>query len=113
MQIRSADSSHKPTATILAQTTVYDSALTSAYAWTTIGLDPVSNLDPDLGYCIVVQYVSGKGDAIAVEREKNGSPMPADCDYMDYDEKIGAWKAPDDTKDLRFRVRGTVTTGGS
>lgn len=113
VQIRTADSSHRPTATVLGQATVYESTLTESPAWTKINLGPVTDLDPDLGYCIVVRYVSGKGDAVEVQYERNGSPMPANCDYVDYDKKKGVWKDPDSRKDLRFTVHGTVTTGGS
>jgi len=113
VQIRTADSSHRPTATVLGQATVYESTLTDSLAWTRINLGPVTGLDPDLGHCIVVRYVSGKGDAVRVQYERNGKPMPANCDYLDYDRKKHVWKAPDDRKDLRFAVYGTVSTGGS
>ena len=113
IQIRTANADHTPTSTVLGQATVYESALASGFSWVDVNLGPIADLDPDTGYCIVVLPVSGLGDTIAVEREVDGSPMPSDCDYIDYDKVESSWKSPDAAKDLRFYVYGTVTTGGS
>lgn len=113
IQIRTADVDHKPTDTVLGQATVYESTLGADFAWVDVNLGPIADLDPDTGYCIVVLPSSGSNEVISVQREKDGTPMPSNCAYVEYDRKNSVWKAPDTTRDLRFYVYGTVTTGGS
>jgi len=113
VQIRTADGSLKPTTTVLAETTVNESSLSSGYAWVEVDIGPLEDLTPGTGYCLVLKYGSGTRYVGKVEYEKDASDMPADTHWMTTDNSGSSWSNPTNSRDMRFHVLGTVTTGGS
>ena len=112
VQIRTADGSLKPTTTVLAETLVNESSLGSGFAWVTVNIE-AEDLAPNTGYCLVLKYVSGSSYVGKIEYEKDASDMPADTHWMTTDNSGSWWTNPTSSRDMRFYVHGTVTTGGS
>ena len=112
VQIRPANSSWKPTSTVLAETTVNESSWGSSYAWRTVDIGPITDLDPDKGYCLVLKYVSGSREVAKIQYEAYGKPMTAYTNWMTTSNRGSSWTNPEDRKDMRFRITGTVTTRG-
>jgi len=112
VQIRTADGNQKPSTTVLAEATVNESSLASAYEWITVSLAPVADLDTAAGYCVVVKQVSGGGEVAKIEYEKDGSPMTPNSHWMKTTDGGASWSNPENKKDMRFFVHGTYTTQG-
>ena len=113
VQIRTADGNLKPTTTVLAETLLNESALGSGFEWVTVDIGPLADLTPGTGYCLVLKYASGANYVGKVEYEKYASDMPADTHWMTTDNSGSWWTNPTSSRDMRFYVHGTVTTGGS
>lgn len=112
VQIRTANSSWKPTSTVLAETTVKESSWGTSYAWRTVDIGPISNLDPNKGYCLVLKYVSGSGEVARIRYETGGRPMTAYTNWMTTSNRGSSWSNPEDRRDMWFKIIGTVTTRG-
>ncbi len=112
VQIRTADANQKPTSTVLAEATVNESTLAPAFEWITVSLGPVADLDPSVGYCIVVKHVSGGGESATIEYEKNASPMTPDSHWMRTTDAGTSWSDLDNKEDMRFFIHGAYTTQG-
>lgn len=112
VEIRTADGSLKPTATVLGQASFLESSLPgdSSYIWIEVPIGGVQGLDPTVGLCLVVKHVSGSGNSCIIEYEQNGSPMTPNCHWMTTSNSGSSWSTPNDTRDMRFYVYGTVTT---
>ena len=108
VDIQTSDTNQKPTGVVLQQVVVARSALPDAYDWHAASFSSVGDLDPASGFCLVL---SATGKTADVQYETNGSPMTANTHYL-YASNEGNWDDPDNTRDLRFRVYGTVTTEG-
>ena len=113
VQIRTADASHRPTSTVLAETLVNEASLGSSFTWVTANLGPLVELDPSSGYCVVVRHMSGRSDVARIEYERNGNPMTANTHWMTTNNGGESWSTPNDSRDMRFFVYGTVTQRGS
>jgi len=112
IETRGADSNGKPTSSILTQTTINESDLSSSYQWVRVNLSPVGELNPLDGYCVVVKYCSGSSYVALLEYEYRGNPMPPNTHFM-YSYNDGrSWSKPESGKDMRFKIYGTMTTLG-
>jgi hypothetical protein len=112
VQIRSADSNLKPGSSILAQATVNESSLSGGFQWVTVNFTPVGELSKDDGFCLVVKHSSGSSTVAKVEYERNGNPMTSNSHWMTTNNSGNSWSNPENSKDMRFTIYGTVTTYG-
>ncbi|MCD6364998.1 MAG: hypothetical protein J7M14_03900, partial [Planctomycetes bacterium] len=108
-----ADDSLKPTSTVLASAVVSESSLAGGYQWVTVNMTGLDDLDPTLGYCVVISDLSGESGLARVEYERRDHPMPDDTHLMTSSNRGGSWTNPEGMKDMRFSIEGTVTTQGS
>jgi prepilin-type N-terminal cleavage/methylation domain-containing protein len=113
VQIRSADAAGKPTAVVLATTTLYESSLPSTFGWVTVPIGPVADLAPGQGVCIVLRSVSGSGTIARWQFETSTGGLTADTHFITSTDSGATWSTPGDTKDLRFAVFGTVSVSSN
>jgi Tfp pilus assembly protein PilV len=108
--IRTADATGRPTSTVLAFTSIAESALPASAAWTEVALGPVTGLASTQGVCLTVRYGSGSGTVCSVTYAQGSSAQPFNSHMITSSDGGSTWSAPTDAKDLRFVVLGTYTT---
>ena len=90
---------------------VSESALPSPYDWFGVDFALVSGLDPSVGYCLVLKGVTSDVDS-SHEFERDGSPMTPNTHRTESRNGGATWWNPNETRDMRFYIYGTVTTEG-
>lgn len=109
VKVTTTDADGKPTGTVLDQTTLNESSLSTDYNWIDIPFNSLDSLDPNQGYAVVIEYVSGKGSIAHFQGEVNGSTMTSDTHYLKSTGSKKGWSEPDNKKDMRFHLFGEVT----
>lgn len=107
VRIDSATAFQEPDAIIEGQF-VQESLLAGTGAWTEVAFSAVEGLDPAKGLCLVIS-ANSNGVAGCITYEEGGSPMTSNTSYMSTMTGGTSWTAPEETKDLRFKVYGTIS----
>ena len=115
VQVRTADASMMPTATILQELTEFESSLNNNYTWFEFTFDSLDGLDPNVGYCITVEKLSGNGNVAVMEYEKEIPDTPNTQLLEDNGSGWHNYQAVDGSQkptnsECRFRLYGTTTT---
>jgi len=107
VQLRTADGSSKPTDTVLAQTILPESKLSSIYLWQEFAFNGLPKLPPTTGACLVLMHLAGER-AAWVRYEYQGADTP-DAHYVYTNDGGNSWST-DTNRDMFFYVYGTVIT---
>jgi prepilin-type N-terminal cleavage/methylation domain-containing protein len=111
VDVRTATSEELPTDTVLESHWQQVTWLTTSFQWVEFLINTISGLTPGDGLCLVARH-DRNGSSVAVEVEKDGSPMTPDAHFVFT--TGGPWQVHNSQdRDLRFFVYGTVTTQGT
>jgi hypothetical protein len=108
--IRTADASLRPTSTVLGFQTISESWLPISPGWYEVAIGPITGLAPTQGICINVRGTSSSGKDCVVQYVQGSSAQPFNSHFFTTSNGGSFWTAPNDTKDMRFILYGTVTT---
>ncbi|MCG8405339.1 MAG: prepilin-type N-terminal cleavage/methylation domain-containing protein [Phycisphaerales bacterium] len=104
VQLRTADSNKRPTDTVLEEYFLEESTLGSNFTWQEYAFNSVTNLQPDAGLCLVLQWVSG-GKSAGIHYNNAGNAMV----YTDND---GFTWDSESSESLVYTVHGTALAPG-
>jgi Tfp pilus assembly protein FimT len=111
IQIRTADPVTKmPTTTVLSTLTQATADLPITQTWIAVDIPDAPNLSPETGYCLVIAVTQSTSRYPKIQFESNGTPMPSRTHWMTSSNAGTSWSTPETTKDMRFKIHGTVTT---
>lgn len=111
VQIRTADPlTMMPTTTVVSSLALQTGDLPNNYAWITADIPDAPDLSPEAGYCLVIAITQNASKYPKFQFEKDGTPMTPKTHWMTSSNAGGSWSTPESTKDMRFRIHGTVTT---
>jgi prepilin-type N-terminal cleavage/methylation domain-containing protein len=109
IQLRNADPTLKPVASVLQEITFAASSMSTTYNWTQVSFTAVSGLDPAAPLCVVVGMKTSSGKPAQCQYE-NAVPAQTDRWLSSSADGGATWGAPINTALLRFYVYGTATT---
>lgn len=112
VQIRPADPAMKPTQQVLEEVSFPVGGLPWSYLWIDANFSSLSGLDPSDAFCVVVTSNTGSYSGGA-QYEQRGKPMTPNTHWTTSEDGGNSWSTPDNDKDMRFKVWGTVTTLGA
>jgi prepilin-type N-terminal cleavage/methylation domain-containing protein len=101
VQMQTPDANAAPNGTILYQSTLSGSSLTSSYAWQSFTLSGMPRLTTTSGTCLVLQYASGSSNS-AVVQGNNGSG------FLKTTNSGSTW-SESSTISLQSQIYGTLT----
>ncbi len=111
IQIRTAAPlTNLPTTTIVSTFTKPTADLPTSQAWVTVDIPDAVNLSPETGYCLVIAVTQASSRYPKIQFESNGSPMTSRTHWVTTSNTGTSWSTPELTKDMRFKIHGTVTT---
>lgn len=101
VQMQMPNATATPNGTILYQSTLSGSSLTSSYAWQSFTLSQMPRLTPTSGVCLVLQYASGSPNS-AIVQSNNGSGLLQTSN-------AGTTWTESSTTSLQSQIYGTLT----
>ena len=111
VRIQSADpATNQPLPTVLSTLTATTATLPTTTAWVNFDIPDAANLSAETGYCLVIAVTASSTKYPILQFESNGTPMPSRTHWMTSSTAGTAWTLPELTKDMRFRIYGTITT---
>jgi prepilin-type N-terminal cleavage/methylation domain-containing protein len=110
--VTAANGSLKPAYPIHETVQVSEAQLPLTADWFEVRFTQLDGLDPATGVCLVIGYRSGNGDVGLIMYEENGNPMTSGTHWMTSSDGGSSFTNPSSTRDMCFRVYGTVTTEG-
>ena len=111
VQIRTANPlTNTPTTTVLSSLTKATGDLPTTQAWIPADLPDAPNLSPETGICLVIAVAQSSSKYPRIQFESNGTSMPSRTHWITSNNAGTSWSTPDITKDMRFKIYGTVTT---
>jgi type II secretory pathway pseudopilin PulG len=110
VRLTTADSSKKPTSTILDEATLAETSLDSSDAWVDLTYSAATGLDPAQGLCVVVVRSAGTGTAGLVTYEDSASTTTAGTWWTTSTNGGSTWATPTQAQNMQFYVYGTYDT---
>jgi prepilin-type N-terminal cleavage/methylation domain-containing protein len=108
VQVRTVDSQHRPTATVLASALLAEASLNSSDGWVTVPF-ALANCSPTQPLAVVVNGTAGATCSCYVQYVNGASPSPPGTAYASQSTNGGTtWATPTNTWSYRFYVYGTV-----
>ncbi len=108
VQIRTVDSLHRPTTTVLASALIAEASMNSSDGWFTVPFS-LPNCPPTQALAVVVNGIAGATDSCFVQYVSGASPSPPANSYASQSTNGGTtWGTPTNTWSYRFYVYGTV-----
>jgi hypothetical protein len=108
VSLRLPDVLFRPTSTIVAQATVYESALGAEYEWIDVPFTGLSNQNPLQPLCIVLTSATGSMNIGAVEIDQSLLSILANAHWSTTSNAGWTWSAGISTNTALFYVYGTV-----
>ena len=108
VSLRLPDVFFRPTSTIIAQASVYESALSAQYEWIDIPFTGLSNQNPLQPLCIVLTSATGSTNIGAVEIDQSLLSILANAHWSTTNNAGWIWSAGISNKTALFYVYGTV-----
>jgi hypothetical protein len=108
VSLRLPNALFQPTATVLAQTTVYESALSTQYEWINIPFTGLSNQNPQQPLCIVLTNATGSTNIGAVQIDQSLFSIVANARWSSTSNAGWSWSIGVSTTSAMFYVYGTV-----
>ncbi len=105
VQLREAKADHTPESTVLEEHLMYESHLTSSYAWQSFSFNNVTDLAPDEEVCLVIEHIIDV-DACQVQYDQDSGGG-----YIETDNGDDYWEHFGD-KSMVYYVFGTYDTPG-
>jgi prepilin-type N-terminal cleavage/methylation domain-containing protein len=110
VRLTGADSSMKPTSTVIDEATLAETSLDASDSWVDLTYSAATGLDPTKGLCVVIVRSAGTG-AAGLACYQDGATTTTPGTWWTTSSNGGTtWAAPTQAQNLQFYVYGTYDT---